>query len=109
LEPHGHSLETFVVLHRDDASIKLSRGLLRRQPNVIVVFERQSRAKNRVLRTAVLHNHTFVELHISRARRGQTCRNSHRLNCTEETRELFYTALVAFRDRRFADLSHATR
>jgi len=107
LEPHGHSLDTLVVLHRDDTRFERVRTFVRPQPDVIVVLERQCRPENRVLATAELHYDGFAKLGVSQAICDDVCRNRNRLNHSKELRELRCTALNAFDNRRVADRFHA--
>src|SRR2546421_10807487 len=96
LKPHGHGLDTLVVLHRDDACIQLSRTFMRPQSDVIVVLKRQCRPKNRVLASAELHHDSFAELRVSRAAGGHIHRNAYRLKCSKELGKLRCAAFIAF-------------
>ena len=96
-----------MILHCDDASTELSGEFLRHQSNVVVVFERQSRAKYGVLLSAKLHNHIFLELRTSSTRRSHIDRNSHRSNGPKESRKLFCTAFAVPDDCFIAGRSHA--
>src|SRR5258708_2404668 len=107
LKPHGHGLDTLVVLHRDDACIQLSRTLVRAQQDVIVVFERQCRPENRVLASAEFHHDGFAKLRMSRAICGHVRRNANWANHSKESRKLRRATLTAFANHRVADRFHA--
>src|SRR2546430_2832211 len=107
LKPHGHGLDTLVVLHRDDACIQLSRTLMRAQLDVIVVLERQCRLENRMLAAAEFHYDGFAKLRISRATCGYIRRNANWADHLKESRKLRRATFTAFGNHRVADRFHA--